>query len=138
MREARLKYWLKSIGSATQMLDRDWLHERYDLIDRVRFAVNKRPSGVSKGDRLVLYAAGWRCFYAIAIVESKEAKEDLAEKRWPWVLDVRVPLVVPRLDEAPQLGNIDVANTSVRQQSHIELTAAQYEKAIGALTKLVG
>jgi hypothetical protein len=132
-----MNYWLKSIGASDDLLDKNWLDDRKDLLDEIRFATNKRPSGVARDDRLVLYAAGWECFYGIAIVTSAEPREDLAEERWPWVLDVRVPLVVPRLDLAPRLHEMDVATTSVRQQSHISLTAAQYEKAIKALVELV-
>lgn len=132
-----MKFWLKSIGAADHTLDNDWLDERYDLLDRIRFAKNKRPSGVSIGDRLVLYAAGWERFYGIAVVTSPEAEEDLAEERWPWVLDVEVPLVVPRLTMAPRLEEMDVATTSVRQQSHIELTKGQFDKAVSALAGLV-
>lgn len=128
-----MKYWLKSIGAANHTLDNDWLNERYDLLDRIRFAKNKRPSGVSVGDRLVLYAAVWERFYGVAIVTSAEPKKDLAEERWPWVLDVEVPLVVPRLSLAPRLEEMDVATTSVRQQSHISLTEEQFNKALAAL-----
>jgi hypothetical protein len=132
-----MNFWLKSIGATDHRLKNNWLDSRYDLLDRVRFAANKRPSGVSLGDRLVLYAAGWERIYGIAIVTSPEAKEDLAEERWPWVLDVKVPLVVPRLDLAPGLDKIDVATTSVRQQSHIRLTKDQFESAVEALAGLV-
>jgi len=132
-----MHFWLKSIGAADHMLNKNWLDDRYDLLDRIRFAANKRPSGVSRHDRLVLYSAGWECFYGIAIVESAEATEDLGEERWPWVLDVKVPLVVPRLDLAPSLDEMDVATTSVRQQSHIRLTQAQFDKAVAALVGLV-
>jgi len=132
-----VNYWLKSIGASDHLLERDWLDSRYDLLDRIRFATNKRPSGVARDDRLVLYAAGWECFYGIAIVTSAEPKEDLGEERWPWVLDVKVPLVVPRLDMAPRLNEMDVATTSVRQQSHISLTPDQYKKAVDALVGLV-
>lgn len=135
--EADVSYWLKSIGAADHTLEKNWLDDRYDLLDKIRFATNKRPSGVSRDDRLVLYAAGWECFYGIAIVESAEPREDLGEERWPWVLDVRVPLVVPRLDLAPRLSEMDVATTSVRQQSHIRLTEDQFESAVEALTGLV-
>jgi hypothetical protein len=132
-----MKYWLKSVGAANHKLDNDWLNERYDLLDRIRFAKNKRPSGVSVGDRLVLYAAAWERFYGVAIVTSAEPEEDLAEERWPWVLDVEVPLVVPRLSMAPGLDEMDVATTSVRQQSHILLTEQQFDKALAALGGLV-
>jgi len=94
---------------------------------------------VHAGDRLVLYAAGRERFFGIAIVLSAESYEhDLPdEERWPWALDIEVPLVVPRLDLAPHLSEIQVANTSVRQQSHIRLTAAQYRLALGALLRRV-
>lgn len=131
-----MKFWLKSIGAANHTLDNDWLNERYDLLNRIRFAKNKRPSGVSIGDRLILYAAVWERFYGVAIVTSAEPEEDLAEERWPWVLDVEVPLVVPRLAMAPTLDKMDVATTSVRQQSHIALTGDQFDKALAALTAL--
>jgi hypothetical protein len=45
--------------------------------------------------------------------------------------------VVPRLELAPPISTINVANTSVRQQSHIRLTPEQYDLALKALTGLV-
>lgn len=132
-----MNFWLKSIGATDHLLEKNWLDQRYDLLDRVRFAANKRPSGINRDDRLVLYAAGWECFYGIAIVTSAEPEKDLQEERWPWVLDVKVPLVVPRLDLAPRLNEMDVATTSVRQQSHIRLTEDQFESAVDALAGLV-
>lgn len=129
--------WLKSIGAADDKLERDWLDKRGDLLDEIRFAVNKRPSGVVIDDRLVLYAAKWERFFGVAIVTSAEPKEKAGEERWPWVLDVRVPLVVPRLDLAPRLSEMNVAPTSVRQQSHIRLMDEQFQDAVSALVGLV-
>jgi len=113
--------------------------DRTDLLDRVRFAKNKRPSGVHMGDKLVFYAAGWERFFGVASVISDEPYEFIepGEQRWPWVLDVETPLVVPRLDLAPHLSEIEVANTSVRQQSHIRLTEEQYRLALDALVRRV-
>jgi hypothetical protein len=132
-----MNYWLKSIGSAEETLEKNWLDSRYDLLDEVRFAVNKRPTGIARDDRLVFYAAGWGCFYGVAIVTSVEPRKDLRKRRWPWVLDVTVPLVVPRLDLAPRLHEMGVASTSVRQQSHIALTREKFERALTALTRLI-
>ena len=138
--------FLKSIGATGQELGNGWLTtgwgnraDRTDLLDRVRFAKNKRPSGVNKGDRLVFYAAGWERFFGVAIVISDAPYEliEPGEERWPWVLDVEVPLVVPRLELAPHISAISVANTSVRQQSHIRLTDGQYELAVHELMSLV-
>jgi hypothetical protein len=132
-----MNFWLKSVGAADHMLVNDWIGERSDILDRMRFAKNKRPSGVSAGDRLVLYAAGWERIYGVSIVKSAESEEDLAEERWPWVLDVETPLVVPRLEMAPGLETMDVATTSVRQQSHIRIDESQFKKALGALVACV-
>jgi hypothetical protein len=144
---AAITAFLKSIGAAPDLkLGSDWLttgwggmKDRTDLLDHVRFARNKRPSGVKTGDKLVFYAAGWERFFGIGIVVSDEPYEKVepGEERWPWMLDVRVPLVVPRLDLAPHISEIRVANTSVRQQSHIRLSDDQFELAKKALVALV-
>jgi hypothetical protein len=154
-RLADMAAFLKSIGAAGKMdvegehrslrLDDDWLtspwgalQSRLDLLDRVWFATNKRPSGVRRGDKLVFYAAGWERFFGIGIVASDEPYEQTepGEERWPWILDVKVPLVVPRLSLAPMLTQIGVASTSVRQQSHIRLTDEQYTRALDSLLAL--
>lgn len=127
--------WLKMIGAAGQTLENDWLQDRYDVARRIRFAKNKRPSGVSRGDKLVLYAAGWERIFAIAVVKSDHPLEDGVEERWPWGLDVRIPIAVPRLDEAPSLGDLGVASTSVRQQSHIKISDETYQRAIDLLIR---
>jgi hypothetical protein len=138
-----MNFFLKSIGAASARLGNDWLttgwgelKNRTDLLDVVRFARNKRPSGVRAGDRLVFYAAGWERIFGIAIVVSDEpyAHGTTSEQRWPWALDIETPLVVPRLELAPHLSEIEVATTSVRQQSHIRLTPKQYALAVAALT----
>lgn len=138
------QFFLKSIGATTDKLGNDWLTtgwgnqtDRTDLLDQVRFAKNKRPTGVHAGDKLVFYAAGWERFFGIANVLSDEPYEHNlpGEERWPWALDVETPLVVPRLDLAPFLSEIRVATTSVRQQSHIRLTEDQYRLALDALLR---
>jgi hypothetical protein len=138
--------FLKSIGAADAKLGENWLTDpwgpsknRLDLLDRVHFAKNKRPTGVHEGDALVYYAAGWERIFGVAIVTSEKPYELVEDdqKRWPWTLNVVVPVVVPRLSLAPGLAEIKVANTSVRQQSHIRLTDEQYLLALAALTRRV-
>ena len=141
-----MQKFLKSVGATNAKLSDDWLTtpwaeraNRIDLLDRIHFARNKRPTGVRNGDRLVLYAAGWERIFGIAVVTSDEPYELVEEgqERWPWALDVAVPLVVPRLSLAPALAEMKVPNTSVRQQSHIRLTDEQYILALAALTRRV-
>jgi hypothetical protein len=139
-----LQKFLKSIGATNAKLGDAWLTtpwngkaNRLDLLDTIHFPKNKRPTGVNQEDLLVLYAAGWERIFGIAVVTSDEPYELIVpgQERWPWALDVVVPLVVPRLSVAPELSEIKVANTSVRQQSHIRLTDKQYTLALGALTR---
>ena len=131
--------WLKMIGTSDWRLEDEWLVGRSDLLHRVRFARHRRPSGVSLGDSLVFYAAGWEVLFGVAVVESDQPVlvEAPGEERWPWTLDVSVPLVCPVLSLAPHLSEIGVPSTSVRQQSHIELTDAQFARAVAALTQRV-
>lgn len=141
-----MQTFLKSIGAANAKLGDAWLTDpwggmsnRLDLLDTIHFAKNKRPTGVNRDDRLVLYAAGWERIFGVAVVRSDEPYELITpgQERWPWALDVVVPLVVPRLSLAPELSEIKVANTSVRQQSHIRLSDEQYALAVAALTRPV-
>lgn len=50
--------WLKSIGSANDQMHEDYLTApwgkggRLDLVEEIRFAEHKRPSGMNAGDRM--------------------------------------------------------------------------------------
>ena len=100
--------WLKMIGSAKDPLDNDWLQQSYERVDTVRFTTHKRPTGVSVGDRLVLYAANWLRFFAVAVVTLDAPVHDPRESndRWPWSLDVEMRIAVPRLELAPHLREL--------------------------------
>jgi len=137
-------YWLKSIGSTSFPMVEDYLREpwgkgRLDILDHMRFSKNKRPSGMSAGHKMVLYAAGHERIFGIATVTTGEIYEqgEDTEERWPWALDVQVPMLVSDLRIAPHLSAINVAPLSVRQQSYISLTAEQYALAIDAFCSAV-
>lgn len=93
------------------------------------------------GDLLVFYllekGGPVRCCPAVAEVESKPIydPEFVAangasgdELQWPWVTKVKV-LDSTSLDDAPTLGDLQVAPQSVRQQGRIVLEARQFEAA---------
>lgn len=138
-------HWLKSIGSASDPMVEDYLTApwgkggRLDLLDEIRFAKNKRPSGINPGDHLVLYAAGHERIFGIATVLDGEPYEHVVEgeERWPWALRVEVPMLVGTLRIAPPLSSMKVGPLSVRQQSHISLDDEQYRLAVGALTAAI-
>lgn len=138
-------FWLKCIGSADDPMVEDYLTApwgqggRLDLVEEIRFAKNKRPSGISAKDMLVLYAAGHERIFGIAQVVDGEPYERIikGEERWPWALRVEVPLLVGNLRIAPPLSAMKVGPLSVRQQSHIALDDEQYHLAVDALTEAI-
>ena len=83
------------------------------------------------GDRLVLYASVWRRVFAVCEVVGEPVERD--HPRWPWTLAIETLLVVPVLDAAPPVEAIGVAARSMSQQSHIRLTARQYDLAVEAI-----
>jgi hypothetical protein len=121
--------WLKGIGHARGSLSADWLTERPAVLERTGFP--RRPR-MQPGDRLVYYAAGWRCVFAVVEVVSEPAQTG-SSVRWPWSVAVEPLLVVPRLENAPPVEAIGVAARSMSQQSHIRLSEEHYARAVEAI-----
>ena len=132
-------YWLKGIGHAGGSLPEAWIAEgRVALLERTGFP--RRPR-IEPGDRLVYYAAGWRCVFAV--VESVGEPTDTVAhtanpKRWPWSIPVEPLLVIPRLENAPPVEAIGVAARSMSQQSHIRLSEEHYARAVEAIASVAG
>jgi hypothetical protein len=126
-------HWLKGIGHARGSLSAAWLTERPAVLERTGFP--RRPR-MEPGDRLVYYAAGWRCVFAVVEVVS-EPTDAVAHTsnpaRWPWSVAVEPLLVVPRLENAPPVEAIGVAARSMSQQSHIRLSEEHYASAVEAI-----
>jgi len=139
-----MRYWLKTVGAANLRLPNDWLTDasggRSDLLELVRFPRNKRPTGISAGDRLVYYAAGELRYFAVVQVMSRQPIESAQNERWPFALHVRALLLTPRLDAAPHLADLQLrkGNLSVRHQSHIELSHDQFQAAVVGLARVAG
>jgi hypothetical protein len=126
-------HWLKGIGHARASLPEAWLADRAAILERTGFP--RRPR-IEPGDRLVYYAAGWRCVFAV--VEAVEAPTDTVRHtsnpaRWPWSIAVEPLLVIPRLENAPPVEAIGVPARSMSQQSHIRLSEEYYERAVEAI-----
>ena len=87
------------------------------------------------GERLIYYASVWRAVFAAVEVVS-EPEQTMPGTRWPWTVDVEPLLAIPLLDRAPPVEAIGVPARSMSQQSHIRLTAEQYERAVEALASV--
>jgi hypothetical protein len=125
-------YWLKSLGHAAGPLPARWLEDG-SLRSLRRTGFPRRPR-IAPGDRLVYYASVWQRVFAI--VEAVAEPEPVDHPRWPWAIAVEPLLVIPDLDAAPPVEAIGVAPRSMSQQSHIRLSAAQYERAVEALASV--
>ncbi|WP_205697993.1 hypothetical protein [Conexibacter sp. SYSU D00693] len=127
---------LKVVGHGRGPAPDRWLEEGWERVLR-RSGFPRRPR-VVPGDRLVLYAAVWqRLFGVVEVVGEPELDDGGADPvRWPWSVPVEPLLVVPVLDAAPPLQACGVAPRSMSQQSHVRITAEQYERAVDALSSV--
>ncbi len=125
-----MRYWIKCTGTAEHPFDTDdWRPRRrawHREQGRPVSAFPRRPR-IERGDRLVNYAVGSARFYGggrIYMVEEvvSEEPEPGPHPRWPWVVEVRELVSVPRLSFAPELRDIGVSARSLSQHSHIRLS----------------
>ena len=130
-----MQHFLTALGHARWSLPDAWLED--DGLHRLsRTGFPRRPR-MEDGDRLVYYASGWRCVFALVEVRG-EPEHDGSDGRWPWFVRVEPLLVVPRLSNAPPVEAIGVAARSMSQQSHIRLRPEHYERAVEALASVAG
>ena len=127
-----MRAFLKAHGTAQAPLDDLWLQAGSRLLDPGRTGFPRRPR-MEPGDRLVLYACGWRRIFGIAEVTGEPALADAISPRWPWTVAVELLVVVPVLSNAPPVEAIGVAPRSMRQQSHIRLEERHLSLAVEAL-----
>jgi len=127
--------FLKAHGTGASPLPDRWLSSGSSLLDPGRTAFPRRPR-MGPGDRLVLYASGWRCVFGVAEVvgePSTDVPSPADPVRWPWSVPVELLVVVAQLSDAPPVEAIGVSPRSMSQQSHIRLEPRHLELAIEAL-----
>ncbi|MGH2901079.1 MAG: hypothetical protein ACRDMZ_20555 [Solirubrobacteraceae bacterium] len=103
-----LTAFLKSHGTASAPLPEHWLAAGSRLVAPGRTGFPRRPR-IEPGDRLVLYASGWRCIFGVAEVTGEPEHDATASERWPWSVAVELLVVVAVLSNAPPLEAIGVA-----------------------------
>jgi len=124
--------FLKAHGTGDRPLHDRWLAAGSRLVDPGRTGFPRRPR-TAPGDRLVLYASGWRCIFGIAEVTAEPIAGAGVSARWPWTVAVELLVVVPLLSNAPPVEAIGVAARSMSQHSHIRLEPRHLELAVEAL-----
>jgi len=127
--------FLKAHGTGAAPLPDCWLQHGSSLLDPGITAFPRRPR-MAPGDRLILYASGWRRIFGIAevLTEPATASPSPADPaRWPWSVDVELLVIVPVLANAPPVKAIGVSPRSMSQHSHIRLETRHLELAAEAL-----
>ena len=126
-------------GSAAWLLVRGRGERRLEAsvrADELRAHFSTRRPSIQRGDRAVLYAAGWQVVFALAEVVS-EPENDPARTRWSWRFAIRPLLALTDLREAPPVEATGVFPRSLGRHSYIRLTEQQFERARDAIEAAV-
>jgi hypothetical protein len=102
------------------------------VADELRAHSSTRRPSVQRGDRAVLYAAGWQVVFALAEVVS-DPENDPSRTRWAWRFAIRPVLALRDLREAPPVEAAGVLPRSLGRHSYIRLTDDQFERARAAI-----
>jgi hypothetical protein len=124
-------HWLKALGNARWSLPDGWLEDGGTA--RLRRTGFPRRPRIAPGDRLVLYAVGWRSIIAVVEAVAEPDDEHPVSERWPWTVATEPLLAVPLVHAAPPVEACGVFPRSMSQQSHIRLTPEQYARAVEAI-----
>lgn len=124
--------FLKTIGQAGSPVPSNWLaHQGWNhRLASVVFP--KYPRSVTRGSRLVYYAAGRQRFCAVLEVIADEPTPSGLE-RWPYELALRPLIAIPVDEYAPSLDDVDFDPLRVRRQSHVRLTDEEYTRIAKAI-----
>jgi hypothetical protein len=133
------KYWVFNIGTGEYAPPEDWLAEWRHHTQEMWFPPNKRPSGVSAGDRAVIHGSFGRGFIGVVEITSTEPEanrtdDEADRRRWPYKLLYKL-LVAIRADEhAPSLQDVRWENTlRLRRQPHVQIDREMYERIANAV-----
>jgi hypothetical protein len=102
------------------------------------FPPTKRPTGISAGDRAVIYGSRQRGFLAAVEVTGAEPESNPRpghQDRYPWVLKHRL-LMSKACDTnvaAPEAAGIAVQR--IQRGPHTEITGGEYERAVEVLVE---
>jgi hypothetical protein len=115
--------YLKVIGSGDAPLAGPYT-EPY-----AEFPPDRPPDRISKGDFLVLYAAGWQRIFAVGRVIRRAPRGP--DPKWPHRLEINYIYNVPPADgiHVNDISDERELTRSVRQQTCISLNAAEFKSA---------
>ena len=118
-----MSYFLKVIGSGDAPLQGPYTEPFAE------FPPNRPPDRITKGDFLILYAAGWQRIFAVARVLGRALRGP--DPQWPHRLDIKYIHNVPPADgiHVNEISDERTLTQSIRQQTCISLNAAEFKAA---------
>jgi hypothetical protein len=127
-------YWLKALGTSTDRMTRYWVRDSPEDLRNIGFPRN--PS-VRVGDPLVYYASGYGKVVGLVEVFMPPSLDN-REAPWSYRCDVRPRIAIADIERGVELDELNVPGErdlrkSIRQQSHIRLSAEEYDRAFAAL-----
>jgi hypothetical protein len=106
-------------------------------VDEIRRHSSTRRPAIQRGDRAVLYAAGWQVVFGLVDVAS-DPENDPERTRWAWRFAISPVLALHDLREAPPVEAAGVLPRSLGRHSYIRLTDDQFERARAAIRAAAG
>src|SRR4051812_10793768 len=115
------KFWTFNIGTATETPAEDWMAVWPHHTHEMWFPPNKKPTGITVGDRAVINGSGGRGFFAVVEVTSTEPepnqpkdtdqpKDREERQRWPWILRYKLLVAIRADHHAPSLEDVGWTN----------------------------
>src|SRR6185437_11822688 len=118
--------WIKALGGGPRdaRIPDDWAQVADGLFHHA-VTFGRRPN-MKRGDRIALYASGWRLVFAVGEVTSHPYQaESSTETSWPWRVNVHLNHSVRYVHDGVPLDDLSVAHrdlsVSMRRRSHMRL-----------------
>jgi hypothetical protein len=133
-----MRYWVFTIGRKDLPPPRDWLAYWSHHLTESWFAATKRPVGVSRGDRAIVYGSQARGFLAALEVESDAPEPNThrnrAEaERYPYVLRHRLLISKPADENVASPEEAGLNPRRIVRGPHTEISHDEYERCVAAL-----
>jgi hypothetical protein len=136
------KFWTFNIGTAAETPAEDWMVVWPHHTHEMWFPPNKRPTGVTVGDRAVINGSGGRGFFAVVEVTSTEPERNENKHvpkheldRWPWILRYKLLVAIRADRHAPSLEDVGWTNPrTLRRNPHVEIDREMYNRISRAIT----
>ena len=131
-----MNHYIKLIGFAEDPLPVEWVKERPEVVNGVRFGDKRRPP-VSKGDRVIYYAVGRQRFCGILEVLSDCATKDNPDtepweawqkEKWPWWVGLKPIILLPADERSPHVGEVGFDVKRIIHKGYLKITQGEFEK----------